>query len=50
MILSNGLGTFDPQRQGEIIFDEYRIDYLNKHLQEIQKAISKGVNYIGYAA
>jgi 6-phospho-beta-glucosidase len=49
MILENGLGYFD-QKTGGIVEDNYRIDYLNEHLREVQKAINEGVNFIGYSA
>ncbi|MGL5205766.1 MAG: family 1 glycosylhydrolase, partial [Metamycoplasmataceae bacterium] len=28
----------------------YRIDFLNDHLRQVQKAIDEGVNFIGYSA
>ncbi|MGL5308428.1 MAG: glycoside hydrolase family 1 protein [Metamycoplasmataceae bacterium] len=49
MILENGLGYFDKKIDG-IVDDTYRIDYLNDHLREVQKAIKEGVNFIGYSA
>ena len=43
MIVENGLGALDT------IEDDYRIDYLRKHIQQIQKAIDyDGVDVIGY--
>lgn len=49
MILENGLGYFDKKIDG-IVQDSYRIDFLNEHLREVQKAIDEGVNFIGYSA
>ncbi|MGL5308429.1 MAG: glycoside hydrolase family 1 protein [Metamycoplasmataceae bacterium] len=49
MILENGLGYFDIKVDG-IVDDTYRIDYLNEHLREVQKAITEGVNFIGFSA
>lgn len=49
MILENGLGYFDKKING-IVEDWYRIDFLNEHLREVQKAIDEGVNFIGYSA
>lgn len=49
MILENGLGYFDKKNDG-IVEDAYRIDFLNEHLREVQKAIDEGVNFIGYSA
>ncbi|MGL5733202.1 MAG: family 1 glycosylhydrolase, partial [Metamycoplasmataceae bacterium] len=30
--------------------DTYRIDFLNDHLRQVQKAINEGVDFIGYSA
>lgn len=48
LISENGLGEFDKLEEGDQINDDYRIDYINHHLVEIQKAISDGVDIIGY--
>lgn len=48
MILENGIGYFDKRNNG-IVEDHYRIDYLNEHLREVQKAINEGVPFIGYS-
>ena len=48
MILENGIGYFDKRENG-IVKDDYRIDYLNEHLYQVQKAIDEGVNFIGYS-
>ncbi len=47
LITENGLGEFDVLEDGEI-HDSYRIDYLQQHLVEIQKAITDGVHVLGY--
>ncbi|MGL4252089.1 MAG: glycoside hydrolase family 1 protein [Metamycoplasmataceae bacterium] len=49
MIIENGLGYFDKKING-IVNDTYRIDFLNDHLRQVQKAIDEGVNFIGYSA
>ena len=50
MIVENGLGAIDRVIENKIN-DDYRIDYLKKHLIEVQKAIElDGVNCIGYLA
>ncbi len=49
MILENGLGYFDVKNNNGIVEDNYRIDYLNDHLKEVQLAIENGVNFIGYS-
>lgn len=48
-IVENGLGTFDiPDENGDIQ-DDYRIDYLRKHLVEMKKAVElDGVELWGY--
>ncbi|MGI6155295.1 MAG: glycoside hydrolase family 1 protein [Enterococcus lemanii] len=50
LITENGLGAYDdltPKRQ---IHDEYRITYLKEHLVELQKAMTDGVEILGYCA
>lgn len=49
-IAENGLGFIEKlNEKNEIINDDYRIDYLKKHLQQLLLAINEdGVNCIGY--
>ncbi|EOL46323.1 glycoside hydrolase family 1 protein [Enterococcus caccae] len=47
LITENGLGEYDKLENGEI-HDPYRIEYLQKHLHEIQEAITDGVQVLGY--
>lgn len=50
MIVENGLGTEDALLN-ETVHDNYRIDYLKKHMQEVGKAIEiDGVDCLGYLA
>ncbi|MBW4079924.1 glycoside hydrolase family 1 protein [Paenibacillus sp. S150] len=49
-ITENGLGEFDKLEEGDVIRDEYRIDYLRSHIAAIQDAISDGVEVIGYCS
>ena len=53
-IAENGLGAVDrPIRKEDgklVIEDDYRIDYLKKHLQEVARAIDDGVPVMGYTA
>lgn len=52
MIVENGLGATDEltvNADGEkIINDDYRIDYLSKHIEQMDEAIKMGVDVIGY--
>lgn len=48
MIVGNGLGAVDTVEADGQIHDEYRIDYLRRHIVEMNKAIVDGVNLIGY--
>ncbi|PFJ08484.1 aryl-phospho-beta-D-glucosidase [Bacillus cereus] len=50
LITENGLGEFDKLEEGDIVNDDYRIDYLKSHLEAIQDAISDGVDVLGYCA
>ncbi|MGX6995302.1 glycoside hydrolase family 1 protein [Pediococcus acidilactici] len=49
MITENGLGAEDRLDDNGKIHDDYRIDYLRKHVQEVKKAVEiDQVNCFGY--
>lgn len=48
LITENGLGALDKLEPDDTINDEYRIDYLKRHLKAIQEAITDGVTVLGY--
>ena len=48
LITENGLGEYDRLEADGRIHDEYRIDYIREHILAIQKAITDGVEVIGY--
>ncbi|MGL4858621.1 MAG: glycoside hydrolase family 1 protein, partial [Enterobacteriaceae bacterium] len=48
IITENGIGANDKLQEDKTVNDQYRIDYLQQHLQQIQLAISDGVNVVGY--
>lgn len=48
-ITENGLGARDELKDGKVD-DDYRIDYLKKHVQAMQEAITDGCDVIGYCA
>lgn len=51
MIVENGMGASDTLEADGTVNDEYRIDYLRKHIIEMEKAIEiDGVDLIGYTA
>lgn len=47
MIVENGLGAKD-ELIDDTVNDDYRIDYLKKHIHNMQEAIKDGVTVIGY--
>ena len=50
MIVENGLGAVDKVEQDGSVRDMYRIEYLKKHLLELEKAIEiDGVPVMAYA-
>ncbi|HWJ76831.1 MAG TPA: glycoside hydrolase family 1 protein [Niallia sp.] len=49
-ITENGLGAIDELKEDGTIEDDYRIDYLKNHILEMKKAITDGVDIIGYCA
>ena len=51
MVVENGLGAYDSvvEEDGQKrIHDDYRIDYLRRHIEEIGHAIDDGVEVLGY--
>ena len=48
MVVENGLGAVDTVEEDGTINDEYRIDYLRAHIEEMKNAIGDGVDLIGY--
>lgn len=47
-IVENGLGAYDTLEDGQVA-DDYRIDYLKAHIQQMMKAVEiDGVDLIGY--
>lgn len=48
IITENGLGTADVLTEDGKIHDNYRIDYLRMHIDACSKAISDGVELMGY--
>lgn len=48
MVVENGLGADDVLLEDGTIEDDYRIDYLRKHVKEMSQAIDEGVDLIGY--
>lgn len=47
MVTENGLGARDVVEDGKI-HDDYRIDYLRQHIEQMRLAIDDGVDLIGY--
>ncbi|MDQ0297921.1 6-phospho-beta-glucosidase [Salibacterium salarium] len=49
-IVENGLGAVDNIPEGDMVDDDYRIDYLNQHFLEMAEAMEDGVDIIGYTS
>lgn len=49
-VVENGLGAIDQLNGEDEVNDEYRIDYLEKHMIEMSEAIQDGVDIIGYTS
>ncbi len=48
-VVENGLGAIDKPDANFYVEDDYRIDYLQKHIEEMSKAINiDGVDLMGY--
>lgn len=48
LITENGLGEYDEITETNEIHDEYRIDFIAKHILAIKEAITDGVEVLGY--
>ncbi len=49
-IVENGLGAYDTVEEDGRVHDNYRIDYLRKHIVQMKEAIGDGVELMGYLA
>lgn len=48
IIAENGLGALDVIAEDGRIHDDYRIDYLRQHIEQLKEAVKDGVELIGY--
>ena len=49
-IVENGLGAYDVVEEDGSINDDYRIDYLQAHIEQMGEAILDGVELMGYTS
>lgn len=47
-IAENGIGAIDKVEEDGTIKDNYRIEYLSKHVEQMKQAIIDGVDLLGY--
>ncbi|NCB32933.1 MAG: glycoside hydrolase family 1 protein [Erysipelotrichia bacterium] len=47
-ITENGIGAYEDIPEDKIICDDYRIDFLNKHINSMNEAIRDGADVRGY--
>lgn len=48
LVTENGLGEFDKVEPGDIINDDYRINYIRDHILACKQSITDGVELLGY--
>jgi len=48
MVVENGLGAYDKVEEDGSIHDDYRIDYLRKHIKTMKKAVDNGIDLWAY--
>lgn len=48
VITENGLGAFDTVEEDGTVHDSYRINFLKEHIEQIQLAITDGIEVFGY--
>ncbi|MGM0904168.1 MAG: glycoside hydrolase family 1 protein [Bacillota bacterium] len=49
-IVENGLGAYDKVEEDGSINDDYRIDYMKAHIEQMGQAIEEGVDLMGYTS
>ncbi|MBW4082509.1 6-phospho-beta-glucosidase [Paenibacillus sp. S150] len=49
-VVENGLGAKDKVEEDGSIIDDYRIDYLRKHITQVREAVADGVEVMGYTS
>ncbi|MDV3449973.1 family 1 glycosylhydrolase [Bacillus safensis] len=47
-VCENGLGARDTLTKDGKVHDDYRIDYLKKHIEQMKEAVKEGVDLMGY--
>jgi len=48
MVVENGLGAHDVIAEDGGIHDDYRIDYMRAHIEQMKEAVKDGVDLMGY--
>ena len=48
IVTENGLGAYDTLTEDGKVHDQYRIEYLRKHIEQVQLAITDGCEMMGY--
>ena len=48
MVTENGLGAYDKLEEGNVVNDDYRIEFLRNHIETMKQAVDTGVPVIGY--
>lgn len=49
-VVENGLGARDVVEEDGSIHDSYRIDYLQKHIEQMREAVQDGVELMGFTS
>lgn len=49
-VVENGLGEIDIPDKNFYVDDDYRIEYMQKHIDELSRAIDDGIEVLGYTA
>ena len=48
MVVENGLGAYDKKEEDGSVNDDYRIEYLKAHIEQMKEAVEDGVDLMGY--
>lgn len=49
-IVENGLGAYDTVEEDGSVNDDYRIDYMRAHIEQMKLAVEEGVDLLGYTS
>ncbi|MDN2453328.1 glycoside hydrolase family 1 protein [Lactobacillus sp. UCMA15818] len=50
IIAENGIGMYDKLEANQVVHDDYRVNYLGEHIEQVGRALHDGADIIAYCA